>query len=261
MESNSTIAPYEDYSAVKVKSTQEYKTWWRNVIKTYYVGTKSIPVSELSFLEINANVMSEEKMSRLSQNIEYDGMVTQLPLVHKLPNGKYEIISGNHRVKGSISAGLESVDCLTFECRIPKDEKIRLEVSHNTVRGNPLENILADIMRDMDNTDMVIMSGADFATESLKFDKADFTAIDENPFEFRDISLVFTPVEESKVAGVINFVETNLKNNSSLYILPRELYDGFLDMIIKTKADFKIKSNAIALGVMLDFCEANYDKF
>ena len=91
---------YRDYSKARL-SKEEF----REILKKSVV-VREVDVEDLVFLEKNANVMEGEVLRRLVENIEHDGILTQLPFVQRLPNGKYEIISGNHRVKASIEAGL-----------------------------------------------------------------------------------------------------------------------------------------------------------
>jgi uncharacterized ParB-like nuclease family protein len=105
---------------------------FRKILKEATV-VKEIPVSDLQLLEKNANVMEYAVLERLSENIKHDGILKQLPVVQKLPNGKYEVISGNHRVKAAKEAGLDKIYCLACEVTLPDDEKLRLQISHNTI--------------------------------------------------------------------------------------------------------------------------------
>src|SRR3972149_11690334 len=62
--------------------------------------------SEIDFLEKNARFMSKEQFSSLAKNIETDGALTSMPLCYKQKNGRLLVVSGNHRIKAGIKAGI-----------------------------------------------------------------------------------------------------------------------------------------------------------
>lgn len=248
---------YLDFEDKKVLNTDEYRKWWKQLIAEHCHFVKDMPIDSLQFLEVNANVMGENKMARLQENLEYDGGSTQPPLVQLLPNGKYEIISGNHRVRASANAGIETISVLAFDCRIPHDEAKRLEISHNTIKGNIVENILQEIISGMKSVETIKLSGSDFDMSNIKFEKIDFRSIDDNGIDFKEVTFVFTSIEESNLQTLLDNIAKSVTKKNSLYIQDIKRYDQFLDTLITMKWEHNIKSNAVAMNVILDFVSAH----
>ncbi|USK77851.1 ParB/RepB/Spo0J family partition protein [Peribacillus frigoritolerans] len=68
-----------------------------------------VPVEKLEFLEKNARFMKNETFQNLVANIKKDGGLSQLPFCYLQENGKYKVLSGNHRSQAAISAGLTEI--------------------------------------------------------------------------------------------------------------------------------------------------------
>ena len=80
------------------------------------INTRIIEIDprELKLLKMNARFMRHEEFQRLVANIKRDGQLTSAPFAALDPaDGKYEVLSGNHRVQAAISAGLQTIPCLS----------------------------------------------------------------------------------------------------------------------------------------------------
>lgn len=71
------------------------------------VYTLEIDPKEIKLLNLNARYMRHEEFKQLVDNIRRDGQLTSTPFLCREPNGKYLCLSGNHRTKAAIEAGLE----------------------------------------------------------------------------------------------------------------------------------------------------------
>jgi hypothetical protein len=111
----------------------------------------TIPLSDLVALRRNPQYLSEKQSAALRKSIARDGFLA--PIVVRKHDGKYEILSGNHRVIGAREEGLLEVPaCLVDPC----DDKraARIAVNMNTVHGDPTPELLAPFLADMDNATM-----------------------------------------------------------------------------------------------------------
>lgn len=61
----------------------------------------------LKLLERNARFMRQETYARLVDNVRRDGRLTSVPFAIREPDGRYLVLSGNHRTMAAIDAGLE----------------------------------------------------------------------------------------------------------------------------------------------------------
>ena len=67
------------------------------------------PVEDCELLDHNARYMTKEQLGRLAENVKGDGFLSQLPFCIKQNSGKFKVLSGNHRVKSAIKAGLPRI--------------------------------------------------------------------------------------------------------------------------------------------------------
>lgn len=75
--------------------------------------TKILKVNpkSLKLLKVNARYMKQDEFNKLVANIKRDGCLTQLPFCCKdADENKWLVLSGNHRVKAAIEAGLEEIE-------------------------------------------------------------------------------------------------------------------------------------------------------
>ena len=60
----------------------------------------------LTLLKDNARFFKRETFRQLRDNIAADKRLSSVPLCYRYPDGKLEVLSGNHRVQASIEAGI-----------------------------------------------------------------------------------------------------------------------------------------------------------
>ena len=75
------------------------------------INTRIIEIDprELKLLKMNARFMRHEEFQRLVANVKKDGQLTSAPFAALDPaDGKYEVLSGNHRVQAAVSATARS---------------------------------------------------------------------------------------------------------------------------------------------------------
>lgn len=101
-------------------------------------------LGELQASEKNARVMPGVQLKRLARNIARDGMLSSAPLVY----GK-RIISGHHRVKAALEAGIEEATCLCIQGKISEDRLTAIQLSHNALVGEDDPVILAEMLSNL----------------------------------------------------------------------------------------------------------------
>lgn len=92
------------------------------------------PLDKLMPREKNARHMSRETFSRLVSNIEKDGALGSLPLCRRIDEG-YELISGHHRVKAALAAGVKEALILYVDRELTEQEVTAMQLSHNALVG------------------------------------------------------------------------------------------------------------------------------
>ena len=102
--------------------------------------------------EKNARYMTKDQLNRLTDNIRQDGFLSQLPFGLKQSDGKYMMLSGNHRIKAAIKAEQRRVLILFgLEADFDKNRRLALQLSHNAIVGQDNPLVLRDIYSEIDD--------------------------------------------------------------------------------------------------------------
>jgi ParB-like chromosome segregation protein Spo0J len=107
-----------------------------------------IEVAKCVLLERNPQYLTPKQMSSLKRSIERDGFVVPI-LVRHHTNGKYEIVSGNHRFMAAQSLGYKTVPAVIAD--LPLADCKRLAINLNLIHGDPKAEQLAPFLADLDD--------------------------------------------------------------------------------------------------------------
>ncbi|RLC43118.1 MAG: chromosome partitioning protein ParB, partial [Candidatus Coatesbacteria bacterium] len=91
-------------------------------------------INELREQDINPNTMPKTMFDQLTINIKKRGTLESLPFCAEV-NGKYEIISGHHRIRAARAAGMDEVYILLDTSGLSRDEIIAKQLAHNNING------------------------------------------------------------------------------------------------------------------------------
>ncbi len=106
--------------------------------------TIDIPLKKLKPAPWNSNVMDDKMISRLKESIRRYGLLENL-VVRPLPNGDYEVIGGNWRLKVLSELEIETISCAVAEV---DDAQARLlSLALNRIEGEDDLGLKADLMK------------------------------------------------------------------------------------------------------------------
>lgn len=101
---------------------------------------------KLTLLTKNARRMSQRQFMQLVENIKADGVLTSVPLIHTAADGKLVVLSGNHRTKAAVAAGLAEIDVMeVLGDDLDAERLLAIQLSHNAIAGDDDENILREL--------------------------------------------------------------------------------------------------------------------
>ena len=115
----------------------------------------------LTLLKDNARFFKRETFRQLRDNIAADKWLSSVPLCYRYPDGKLEVLSGNHRVQASIEAGIPLIMVLVITEELEKSKRIAIQLSHNSLVGEDDQSILANLWAQIENTRDQLYSGLD----------------------------------------------------------------------------------------------------
>jgi len=214
-------------------------------------------VSELEFLKKNARYLKQEKYQQLSENIAEDGGLTSIPLVAMTGNGKYEILSGNHRVKAAHQSGQEHILVLCIDEVLSREKKIAIQLSHNALEGKDDPQVLKSLYEELVMLDMKKYSGVDEAVFA-ELEKLKTLSMTGDALRFKAITLMFLPNEIDRIQETFDRIKDRVASTGA-WLVHEEDYDRYLDAMEITKSTYDVKNTALAVTILLDNFEKTFD--
>jgi hypothetical protein len=202
-------------------------------------------------LAVNAHFMPAEMYRRLVANIRRDGCLTSVPLCGIKEDGTLRCISGNHRVKASIEAGLSEIPVQVVTTPLTNDQFIALQLSHNALVGKDNEEILKVLWREMHDPDMKAYSGLDKAMVE-KLELPSVPPIDMG-LDFEQVTLLFVGSEKEYVRKVAVELQKRGILSRENWLETIEAYEQVVGMIREVCDREGIHNFATAIVLMAEY--------
>lgn len=203
-------------------------------------------------LEKNAHYMSKEIQDRLTENIKQDGFLSQLPFCMKRKeDGKYLFLSGNHRLKSAIKAGLEYILVLYVD-EISKDRQIGYALSHNALVGKDDLQMLKEIYNEIQSIESREFTGLN-GLKFIDIEKVPTTSINDGDIELTEMKFLFIESRKHDVEGVLKELEKHNLTETSALIYGS--FEEYIKVATAIKKAYDIKSNTVAFSKMVEICK------
>jgi hypothetical protein len=208
------------------------------------------PVS-LTLLEENARFFPRERFEMLVKQIKKDGVLQQWPFVwYDKDNGRRVVLSGNHRIKAAIQAGLSQIDWTECDENLSKDERLRIQLGHNAIVGEDDPAVLRRLYESIEDAEERVASGIDDAQLQL-FAKAETDPLSEVNLDFMTVLITFLPDELDRAQEAFDEAKKMISAKEHwLAKLPQ--HDRMLAAIEDTRNAAHIKSVSTVLDLLLD---------
>lgn len=200
-------------------------------------------LAELKNLEVNARYMTAAQFNGLVENLKIDGVLTSTPLVYR-----DEILSGNHRVKAAIAAGIEEADTLEIVSELTKEQQVKIQLAHNAITGQDDPNTLAILYSSL-GLDAKKYSG--LTDDHFKLDDVDIAALSIGNVKYQELVILFLPEEEKQFLDQITRLQKDKRARNRL-IGRLDDFDTIFAAVTKIKTAKNIHNSAVALRVMAD---------
>lgn len=209
------------------------------------------PVDDCVPLEKNAHYMDKDTLDKLVSNVEEDGFLSQLPFgMLRKEDGKYLILSGNHRLKASIKAKLAYILILYVD-ELPKDKQIAYQLSHNSLVGKDDMKMLKEIYDEMNTIEARQFSGLN-GIDFIDVDQIKTPQINDDDIELTEIKFLFVQSRSDDVKSILSVLsKQKIDENTSLVLGDFEV---FIQMLTEVEKKFDIKSMTVAFSKMIDIC-------
>lgn len=235
----------------KIDSIREKLEEVNGLIDPYKLAYVS-PTEECLPLEKNAHYMEKEKLDRLVDNVSKDGFLSQLPFgMKRKSDGKYLILSGNHRLKAAIKAKLEFILILYID-EVDRDTQIAYQLSHNALVGRDDAQMLKEIYKEIESIEAKEYTGLN-GMNFLDIEKLSVSSINDGDIELTEIKFLFIENRKNDVRAVLSELERLTLDKESAIVVGS--FDAFIKTMTEVKKVYGIKSNTIAFGKMIEICK------
>lgn len=212
-----------------------------------------LPLAELRAQELNARFMKGETFRTLVANIARDGSLTSVPLVRQLDDGTYKILSGHHRTKAAIEAGIGAAECMIIDEPITRQQEVALVLSHNALSGEDDPSTLRALYDELEDPDWRWYAGLDDRTLAM-LDEVSTEGLSEANLEFSTINLVFLPNEHEAAKEAL--AEARKRAGiAETWLAGHDQYEHVLSALESTTGAYSIGNVATALGIILTVFE------
>lgn len=208
------------------------------------------PVKDCIPLEKNAHYMDKPVFDKLVNNVAEDGFLSQLPFMMKQEDGKYLILSGNHRVKAAIKAKHPYILTLFVE-NISKDEQLSYQLSHNSLVGRDDMKMLKELFEQIESLDHKEFSGLN-SMDFIDVEGVSVSQINDGDIELTEMKFLFVEDRAGDVTRLLQELEKQRLDEQSAIVYGN--FEEFIKTMTAIKAKFGIKSNTVAFGRMIDIC-------
>ncbi len=216
-----------------------------------------VPMDQLDLLEKNARYMTNEQFTNLVKNLKKDGELSSVPFCLKVGD-RYRVLSGNHRVKAAMEAGIAEVLILYRDEPMTRDEEVATILSHNAISGQDDLQTLKELYEEIQDVDLRYYSGLDDITLE-KMEKLSLPPLSEIPLEYRQVTFVFLPEEAERLGAVVEEALDRVSGDEA-YLARFGDYDRFLDTLEAVKKATGVKNAATAIMLMLEVLEKHMDE-
>lgn len=215
------------------------------------------PTEDCVPLERNAHFMDKATLDKLVYNVSEDGFLSQLPFgMKRESDGKFLILSGNHRLKASIKAALQYILILYID-EVDKEKQIAYQLSHNALVGKDDLQMLKDIYSEMKSIEAKEFSGLN-GMQFLDLNKIDTLSINDGDIELTEMRFLFVENRKNDVKRVLDELENQKIDEKTSIVVGS--FEEFIKTMTAVKVRFNIKSNTVAFGRMVDICNEKLEE-
>jgi len=214
-----------------------------------------VPPGEILLLTKNAHYMNKRTYEQLTANVKRDGNLSSLPFCWKRPepDGRFECLSGNHRVETARDAKTPLILILYTDANLSRPERVAIQLSHNALVGEDNPQVLRELWTEIADLSLKVYSGLDDKLlETLA--PVPLSRIDEADVRMETLDILFFPSEVVRVKDVVARLGRAAENKPRLAARIQD-FNRFFDVLLTFKEAKGILNTGTALLAMLDIVE------
>lgn len=208
----------------------------------------------------NARYLRHEQYRQLVDNLRGDGGLTSVPFAARQSDGRYLVLSGNHRVMAAIDAfGPDrEVDVMVTDEALGDQRSLALQLSHNAIAGEDDPAVLRALYQELDDVDWRSYTGLGDDVLGL-LAEVDPVGLGEANLNFQNITFVFLPEELADVRAAFDEAR-KLAGPGEKWLMAMADYDAALDALAVVGGAHGITNQALALRLLVRLAETNFEQ-
>ncbi|XWN29730.1 MAG: ParB/Srx family N-terminal domain-containing protein [Devosia sp.] len=200
--------------------------------------------------------MPERQFKQLVENVQRDGCLTSAPLVY--PKGKdLVVLSGNHRVKAAVAAGLAEISVIEIQGELTKNRQTAIQLSHNAIVGEDDQNLLRELYESLDVMEQLYSGITDNDLQILE--DPEFSKLRIGPPVYEELILAFLPEDRVEFEKELASLAERAKKTPVLATTFEDYHD-FYDALSRTQAVLNITNVAVAIRAMTELATRELDR-
>lgn len=208
--------------------------------------------NSLILLKENARYFKKETFKQLVANLRQDQRLSSVPLCLPADGNRLEVLSGNHRVKASIEAGLPWVLVIVILEEIGLSRKISIQLSHNALVGEDDQQILASLWARIEDIKAKCYAGLSSETlgELQQIKLLNFSTPQPRT---KQVTFAFTETEFGLVEEIM--AELGRIPADRVYLANADQFAAFFQRLLAVKKSDNIKNGSLAMLRLLEKLE------
>lgn len=210
---------------------------------------RKVNIADLKEQDVNAHYMPSARFNRLSENIRKRSGLQSLPLCAQPGgNGPIEIVSGHHRIRAARAAGLEEIWVLIDTELRTRSAVISAQLAHNALVGSDDQNVIAELIKQIDNPDDLLASGL---SDDLPQVEADTLQIFIPHLDFQEkvLSLAFLPHQMENWEKLLDSLDGR---QDQVGVVSDEIFESFLEAAAQYAKVKDVKSVGTAIALLTE---------
>ncbi len=219
-----------------------------------------VKFAHLKEQDVNARVMPPREFDRLVENIKRRGALEGM-IYCAQPGGEgpIEVVSGHHRMRAAVAAGLDEGWVLVDKRKMTRSEIVSKQLAHNALVGDDDPEVRQALIGMIDNPDDLLASGLPDDVLGQNQDERD--AIDlftpRVDFDYRTVSFAFLDHEKREFDDLLDSFATK---QDLVVCCPEEQFDELLKVAAKFARVKDVRSGGTAISLMIRMAQEEVDR-
>ena len=218
-----------------------------------------VPYTAIREQDLNARVMPPEMLERLTETIRRENRIESLPF-GVLREKHVELISGHHRLRAAVSAGVVEIPVLVDTRDLSASQVKAKQLAHNSIAGTDDAELLARIFANIDTVQDRLEAFVDVDLSAALEDNV--RALNEEiTIEWPVLAITFLPGQMTqleligeKLAGQIP------KETDQTWLVPDAIAARFTEILNKVGKAENIRTTGNIIARMVELVEAELDR-